>query len=192
MSVKMIDRKIATFITNRDKLKVMAHEIAMMIFDHALEHSDATRAIKLASALPNSWQPQMEAWFKAFSPIRVVIKNGKSELSAEYKKAAKANKPEFWDRESALQTPFYELLDEPVVGKVYDFKALVALVQGLSKSIAKKIEDGKVPEEDIASAKTIAATIDGLNFERVKAEAGEPVNNQDGEIEQAAPLQQVA
>ncbi len=194
-TIKQIKAKIATFTTNLGKLKASAHEIGMMIFDHAQEHGDASMALHLVAALPNSWQPQMEAWFKAFSPIRVILKNKKSELSAEYKKAAKANQPEFWDREAALGTPFYELLDEPVVGKVYDFAALVALVAGLSKSIAKKIEDGKVPEEDIASAKTIAATIEGLNFSRVKAAVETDVgNDQDGqiEVEQAAPLQQVA
>ena len=87
-SNKIIDRKIATFITNRDKLKNLGHEIAMMIFDHANEHGDCTRAIKLAKALPNSWQPQMEAWFKAFSPIRVVIKNDKCEFDPAFKKSA--------------------------------------------------------------------------------------------------------
>lgn len=58
MSLKIIDRKIGTFIMNRDKLKTLGHEIALMIFDHAQAHGDCTRAIRLAAALPNSWQPQ--------------------------------------------------------------------------------------------------------------------------------------
>ena len=169
MSVKNIDKKIATFTSNVGKLKSLGHEIAMMIFDHALAHGDCTRAIKLASAMPNSWQPQIEAWFKAFSPIRVVIKNNKCELDPAYKKATDANKADFWDRDSALATPFYLLQDEAEVkSKTYDFAALVAMVQNLSKSINKKIEEGKVPEADIASAKAIAATVASLNLQRVR------------------------
>ena len=174
-SNKIIDRKIASFITSRDKLKNLGHDIAMLIFDHAAEHGDCTRAIKLAVALPNSWQPQMEAWFKAFSPIRVVIKNGKCEFSAEFKKAANANKPEFWDREAALATPFYDVLEEPKVDKIYDFAALVKMVERIAAQIEKKVEEGKVPAEDVESAKAIARTVAGLSFQRVK-----PANDAEG------------
>lgn len=185
MSVKNIDKKIATFTSNVGKLKSLGHEIAMMIFDHALAHGDCTRAIKLASAMPNSWQPQIEAWFKAFSPIRVVIKNNKCELDPAYKKATDANKADFWDRDSANATPFYLLQDEAEVKtKTYDFAALVAMVQNLSKSINKKIEEGKVPEDDIASAKAIAATVASLNLQRVRAPAVQQDNAPEGE---AAP-----
>lgn len=185
-STKIIDKRIATFTTNVGKLKAQAHEIAVMIFDHALAHGDCTRAIKLAKALPNSWQLQMEAWFKAFSPIRVIIKNDKCEFDPAYKKATAENKPSFWDRESALNTPFNELSDEAEVKtKVYDFAALVAMVQGLSKSIEKKIEKGTVPEEDIASAKAIAQVVAGLNFQRVRAEAETSKDNtQDNSADQ--------
>lgn len=183
-SNKIIDRKIASFITSRDKLKVMGHTIAMLIFDHAAEHGDCTRAIKLATALPNSWQPQMEAWFKAFSPIRVVIKNGKCEFAADFKKAA--NKADYWDRESALATPFYEVLEEPKVDKVYDFVALVKMVERLSGLIEKKVEEGKVPVEDIESAKAIARTVAGLSFSRVKA------NDDEGAGEDTVKLAAVA
>lgn len=174
-SNKIIDRKIASFVTNRDKLKNMGHDIAMLIFDHAMEHGDCTRAIKLAVALPNSWQPQMEAWFKAFSPIRVVIKNGKCEFSAEFKKASAANKPEFWDRESAVATPFFDVMEEPKVDKVLDFAALVKMVERIAAQIEKKVEEGKVAPEDVDSAKAIARTVAGLSFQRVK-----PANDAEG------------
>ena len=165
---KIIDRKIASFITRRDKLKNLGHEIAMMIFDHANEHGDCTRAIKLAAALPNSWQPQMEAWFKAFSPIRVVLKNNKCEFDPAYKKATADNKPGFWDRENALATPFFDLMEEPKMDKIYDFAALVKMVERLAGQIKKKVEEGKVPAEDVESAKLIARTVSGLSFNRVK------------------------
>lgn len=167
LSNKIIDRKIATFVTNRDKLKNLGHEIAMMVFDHANEHGDCTRAIKLAKALPNSWQPQMEAWFKAFSPIRVIIKNDKCEFDPAFKKATAENKAGFWDRETALATPFFDLMEEPKVDKVLDFAALVALVHRVVKQIEKKVEEGKVAPEDVESAKSIARTVSGLSFQRV-------------------------
>jgi hypothetical protein len=166
---KMIDRGIASFITNRDKLKAQAHKLALMIFDHANAHSDCTRAIKLAAALPNSWQPQMCAWFLAFTPIRVVLKNGKCELAPAYKKAAKENRVEFWNREAAEATPFYELTEEPKADKVYDFATLVALVTRLGKQIETKIEEGKVPTEDVESAREIASKVKKLSFRRVAA-----------------------
>jgi len=172
-SNKIIDRKIASFVTNRDKLKQMGHEIAMMIFDHAFEHGDCTRAIKLAAALPNSWQPQMEAWFKSFSPIRVVIKNGKCEFSPEYKRAEKANKADFWNREAAKETPFFDVMDEPKADKTYDFAALVKMVERIASQIEKKVEEGKVAPEDVESAKAIARTVSGLSFQRVAANDGE-------------------
>lgn len=175
-SNKIIDRKIASFITSRDKLKNLGHDIAMLIFDHAMEHGDCTRAIKLAVALPNSWQPQMEAWFKAFSPIRVVIKNDKCEFDPAFKKATSENKAGFWDRESALATPFFDLMEEPKVDKVLDFAALVALVQRVGKQIEKKVEEGKVAPEDVESAKSIARTVSGLSFNRVL-----PVSANDGQ-----------
>ena len=181
MSLKIIDRKIATFTTNREKLKKLGHEIAMLIFDHAHEHGDCTRAIRLAKALPNSWQPQMEAWFKAFSPVRVVIKNDKCEFDPAFKKAAKENKDGFWDRETAEATPFFEVMEEPAVSKPLDFAALVALVQRLGKTIEKRIDDGKIVEEDVESAKAIAKTVSSLSFTRVPAVKQEPHVNDESE-----------
>ncbi len=188
-STKIIDKKIATFTTNLSKIKQNGHEIAMLIFDHAHEHSDCTRAIKLASAMPNSWQPQIEAWFKAFSPIRVVMKNGKCELSPEYKKATAENKADFWDRESALATPFYEIMEEPKVDKEYDFAALVEMVARIAKQIDKKIEEGKVKPEDKLSAEAISTQIKALNFKRVVDNAAPVAPEQNGDVEAPDDLQ---
>ena len=169
-TLKMIDKKIAVFTTNRDKLKSLGHEIAMLIFDHAMAHGDCTRAIKLAVQMPNSWQPQLVAWFKAFSPIRVVVNNNKCELSPEYKKAADANKADFWDREAASSTPFYDLTQEPKAEKVYTFAELVKLVERLAPAIEKKIKNGDVPEWDIPSARAMVTKLESLHFEKVTPE----------------------
>lgn len=178
-STKQIDKKIATFTTNVGKLKNLGHEIAMMIFDHAMAHSDCTRAIKLASAMPNSWQPQIEAWFKAFSPIVVILKNNKCELSPGYKKANPENKAEYWDREGAMNTPFFDIMEEPKADKVYDFEMLLKMVERLSGQIEKKIEEGKVKPEDVLSAQAIATAVKGLKVQRVKAEADNDADKAD-------------
>lgn len=191
-SNKIIDRKIATFTTNRDKLKNLGHEIAMMIFDHANEHGDCTRAIKLAKALPNSWQPQMEAWFKAFSPIRVVIQNNKCGFDPAFKKATSENKAGFWDREEALATPFFDLMEEPKVGQVLDFADLVALVQRVGKQIKKKIEDGQVADEDVLSAQAIVRTVSTLSFRRIANDVTPQRDSEKGEEVYTPTLSAVA
>jgi hypothetical protein len=175
-SSKQIDKMIASFTMNRQKLLVQAHTIAMVIVNHAHEHNDCTRAIKLVRALPNSWQNQMVGWFKAFTPIIVVDKNDKCELSVAYKAATAENKPAFWDISAAQETPFNELSPEDRAAPVMDFAALVRLVQSLAGRIEKSIEKGTVPAEDIESAKSIARTVSGLSFQRVK-----PANDTSGE-----------
>jgi len=182
MSTKIIDKKISSFITNQGKLKALGHEIALMIFDHAYEHSDCTRAIKLCKAMPNSWQPQLVAWFKAFSPVIVVVKNDKCELSAAFKAATAPNKPSFWDRVAASETPFFDLTEEPTLDKEYDLAALLKMVERLSAVITKKIDDGKVKVEDIETARSLATAIAGVKVQRVRANEmiATPANTDEG------------
>lgn len=188
---KMIDGEIATFTTNRNVLRDHAVKIAMMIFLHAAPKEvstdadgtgDCTRAVKLVRAMPNSWGGQMIDWFKAFTPIRIKLSDkgtDKCEYDPAYKKLSPAEKKaqafDWWQIVEANATPFYEVRPEEPAQKDYDFKALVEMVARLSKTIDKKIEDGKVPEADIMSAKAISAAVAGLKFERVKDKA--PAND---------------
>lgn len=178
-TLKSIDKRIATFTTNRDKLRNDAHEIAMLILNHAAPVAagpnaqgtgDCTRALRLCEAMPKSWAEQMVAWFKKFSPIRVVVKNGKCEYAPDYKKLDADQKVNGWNLEGAAALPFWEATEEPDAKPILDFAALVKMVEGLSKRIAKKVEDGEVKPEDMASAKAIADKIGGLKLTRVKAE----------------------
>lgn len=179
-SVKKIDTAIASFVINRDKLKVQAHTIAMMVFMHAAPAAvsedcggtgDCTRAIKIVEALPKSWASQMTEWFKAFSPIRVVAKNGKCEYDPKYKTLTPEEKVLWWKISEANETPFYDFVEPEAADKVLDFAALVLMVQRLSKQIEKKVEEGKVAPEDIESAHAIARAVSGLDLKRVKASA---------------------
>lgn len=179
ITLKQIDAEISTFVTSRKALQTHAHNIAMMILRHAapaevsddcVGSGDCTRALKLVAQMPKSWAAQMETWFKAFSPIRVVSKNNKCEFDPAYKKLAKDSKIEHWNLEEAAQTPFFELTDEPEVGgKILDFAALLKLIEQQASRIKKNVEEGKVREEDVPSALAMAEKLAKIKFSRVPA-----------------------
>lgn len=185
MSLKIIDQKIATFTANAEKVNLLCHEIGMMILRHAQEHGDCTRAQKLVMAMPASMRRTMLiAWFSAYSPIV-------TKVSGEW--TAKMHKPDTklfvpFDIEAADANPFYKMAEE-TPEKVFDFEAILKMVERLAKQIDKRIEDGKVPEEDIESAKAASRAISGLHLERIKAEAKnddkpeKPAKPVDGNVE---------
>lgn len=176
-ALKAIDAKIATFRVNRDKLKKLGHEIAVLIMSHANTHGDCTRALKLAGEFPKSWQPQIAAWFKAFSPIRVVVVNGKCEYDPAYKKLSPKDKLDWWKLDEAEATPFWEVLKEPEAAKVMDFEALMKLVKHLGSKIEKQINEGNVKPEDTESAKALVIQLEGLKVERVKVNPASNAND---------------
>lgn len=157
MTLKKIDSNIKRVVTNGQKLNVLIHETAVMIASHAKEHGDCTRALTLVKAMPASMRRTMLVlWFNTFTPIRVVEKNDKvGMLKAEDKGFTP------FDIEAGTAKPFYELAEKNPE-KEYDFAALVALVERLGKSIEKKVEDGKVPANDVGKAKDMAAKVKAL------------------------------
>lgn len=182
MSLKVIDRQIKTIVTNAAKLNVLIHETAVLIAEHAKEHGDCTRALSLVKAMPASMRRTMLVlWFDTYTPIRVVDKNDKVGM---LKPEQKGYTP--FDIEGGKETPFYELAEQNPEAGILDFDKLVALVGRLGKQIEKRIEEGKVAEADVESAKAIARTVSGLRFERVKVE--EAANEQ----EEGANLKAVA
>lgn len=186
MSLKVIDRNIKSVATNASKLNLLIHNTGILILEHAKEHGDCTRALSLVKAMPASMRKTMLVlWFSTYSPIRVMEKNDKVGM---LKDTAKGYTP--FDIEAARETAFFDLAEQNPE-KTYDFKALVALVERLGKTIEKKIEDGKVPEEDKASAEAIAAQIKSLNFKRVVAEQPAPVEEQDNAVEDDLQLRAV-
>lgn len=184
MSLKIIDRKIKTIVTNAAKLNVLIHETALLIAEHAKEHGDCTRALTLVKAMPASMRRTMLVlWFDTYTPIRVVDKNDKVGM---LKPEQKGYTP--FDLEAGAATPFHELAEQNPEAGILDFDKLVALVGRLGKQIEKRIEDGKVAEADIESAKAIARTVSGLKFERVAIV--EPANEED-ETDEGANLKVV-
>lgn len=178
-SLKLIDAEIATFTTDRNKLRDHAQQIGLMIFRHAAPKAvsedcsgtgDCTRAIKLVEALPTSWGEQMIAWFHSFTPIRVSLKNKKCEYAKEYKDLSPAEKKEqvlaWWKLTLATETPFHEASEERAI-REYDDNAIVEMVRRLAKTIEKKAKDGKV--KNVAFADSVVAILSALKFEPVAA-----------------------
>ena len=188
ITLAMIDEKIGTFTTNRKALQGLGHEILMLIFRHAapkevsedcMGSGDCTRAIKLIKQMPKSWQVQAVNWFKAFTPVRVVVKNDKCEFDPAYKKLTKEEKLTWWKLEEANTTPFYELDEPDVKDNTLGFEALLKMVEGMAKRIEKRIEEGEVKEEDILTAKDVAARLKGFKIKRVKPK---PANSDDAGV----------
>ena len=177
ITLAMIDEKIGTFTTNRKALQSLGHEILMLIFRHAapkevsedcMGSGDCTRAIKLIKQMPKSWQVQAVNWFKAFTPVRVVVKNDKCEFDPAYKRLTKEEKLTWWKLEEANITPFYESDEPDPKDNTLDFEALLKMVEGMAKRIEKRVEAGEVKEEDILTAKDVAARLKGFKVKRVK------------------------
>lgn len=192
ITLKKIDTEIAAFTTNRDKLRDQAHAIAMLIFLHAAPKEvgpdcqgtgDCTRAIKLAKAMPKSWGEQMVQWFRAYTPIRIVIANEKCEFDPKYKRLTdKADKLDWWKLEDANSTPFHEASEEPDVKvNILELADLIKLTSQLSARIQKIIDDEDdrrvVKPEDKEAGLSLVRQLNAIKVERVKTETIAVANN---------------
>lgn len=161
-NLKAIDKNIKTVVTTAAKLNGLIHTTAVMVAEHAQEHGDCTRALALVKAMPASMRKTMLVlWFHTFTPIRVREANDKVGM---LKATDKGFTP--FNIEEGKATPFH-LLAEQNPEKSYSFDELVKLVARLGASIDKKITEGKVPGEDVESARAISKAITGLKFARV-------------------------
>lgn len=164
MSLKIIDKNLRTITTNAAKLNGLIHETAVLIAEHAQEHGDCTRALKLAKAMPASMRRSMLVkWFETYTPIRVRISNDRVGLLA---KDAKGYTP--FDIEAGKANPFYELAERNPE-REYTFEDLAKQVERLAATIERRIESGRVPKADIPSAQAIVTKVRGLKFARVRA-----------------------
>lgn len=196
ITLKKIDTKIATFSTNRAKLQTLGHEIAMMVFMHAAPKAvsddcsgtgDCTRALKLAKQMPKSWQTQLENWFKAYSPIRLVTKNDKCEYDPKYKGEADADvKLAFWKMAEANETPFFELDEPESASEPMTLEQILAMIPALAKRIESKADKGEVVADALPQARAIAKALSGLSFASLNAKAKEGADNANDDAMAAA------
>jgi hypothetical protein len=199
ITLKKIDSKIATFSTNRAKLQTLGHEIAMLVFMHAAPKAvsddcsgtgDCTRALKLSKQMPKSWQTQLENWFKAYTPIRLVTKNDKCEYDSKYKGEADADvKLAFWKMAEANETPFYELDEPESASDPMTLEQILAMIPALAKRIESKADKGEVVADALPQARAIAKALSGLNFASLNAKSKDAAPAND---EQAAAKQEAA
>jgi hypothetical protein len=178
-SLKNIDKAIARFATSAAAVNTMAHEVAMMIVMHAAPVSvggtgsgDCTRAVKLVRAMPASFRrTNMIDWFTKNTPIRVKLSDGgdRCEYDPAYKKLSDEEKALRWNIENANVEPWYEISENTPEEKPFDFAAMLKFVEGLSKRVEKNIDQGKVPEQDLSTAKALVEKLAKVRVTRVSA-----------------------
>lgn len=183
-----IDAALASFTTNRDKLRDQAHAIAMMIFYHAAPKEvsddcngtgDCTRAPKLIEVMPRGWADLMRTWFHTFTPIRISTDGKTVGYDKKYAKLSADKKLDWWKLEEANTTRFDLLAEDRGQGvRILDFDTMVKMVGQLANRIENKVKEDEVKPEDVLTAKAIASALSGLKFERVKASDVE--TNDDG------------
>lgn len=176
ITLAKIDAEIGTFTTNRETLKNLGHTIAMMIFMHAAPKEisddcngtgDCTRALTLHDELPKSWAPQFKTWLGLYTPIRLNSSAGNVGYDPKYKKLSAEEKLSWWKLEEANTNPFWTT-EEEREPKAFDFKAMKKMIERLPDQIAKKIEKGLVPADDLASAMALIDKLEGFTVTRVK------------------------
>lgn len=174
-----------SIVTQTDKVNKYIHETALMIFDHAKETGDCRELHNFYTALPHSHRrEQVLLWFATFSPIGYNKSTGLTGFIPAYKKATDEEKEAMWQRDAADAAPWYELAKQNPETPVLGFDELVAMVKRISKQIEKRVEEGKVREEDIPSAHAIADQVSKLSFKRVKIET--PANETEAAPEKEA------
>lgn len=187
-TLKQIDANIVLVRTNSTALNELIQTTALDILAHAKEHKDCSRAQHLVNAMPRSFRRSiLIEWFATFSPI--VVKDSDDWNSKMHKPDSKLYRP--FDISGAAAKPWYEMAEDKPE-KVYDFAALVKMVERLSGVIAKKIENGKVPEKDVASAEAIVAKLETLSFARVEAPKEEKGDDDSTAPNNVAKLAEVA
>lgn len=178
-TLKNIDKAIAKFATTAAAVNVMAHNIAMMIFNHAAPEAvgpdcqgtgDCTRAVRLVRAMPASFRRSMMIeWFRDNTPIRIKLSDSgdKCEYDPAYKKLSTEDKVKAWNLENANTIPFYEIAERTPEEKPFDFAAMLKFVEATAKRVEGMIEKGRVPEADVPTAKALVEKLAKVRVTRV-------------------------
>ena len=130
------------------QLDLDIHLAACSCLDHAEKHGDVTLATKLIEAMPKSGRGKaLVSWFTTYGKLAFKKDNTFSLDKGKSKK---------WDVETAIATPFWELIPEPDV-KELTIEALIGFVKSkIEKATdADKLEKGftvKKFETDLKAA----------------------------------------
>ena len=160
-------KRFSHITTSRDKALAYIHETAMMILEHAKAHGDCSTAQGLVMSLPERGpqRADMVRWFRTFSPI--ATKNSDKFNSCLRDEGDKLFND--WDVETAKANPFHTLGKEDKEPAEFDLGAMRKAVESLAKRIDKAIEDGRVPEDDMATALAFADKVKAFKVDPVIA-----------------------
>jgi hypothetical protein len=137
---KQIETQIKTVKTNGTKIDALIHETAVQCLAHAEAHGDVRLATRLIEAMPKSGRAEaLKFWFSEFGPLVWV---SQKETGKQFKMDQSDTKIPF-NIEGAIETPFWDLVPEPVVSKMSLEKLKKTIKQALDKA-AKKAETGEV------------------------------------------------
>jgi hypothetical protein len=182
--LKTIDTKIALVRKNGDEFNTLIHDTAMMILIHAKEHGDCSRAQHLVMAMPASMRrTSLIVWFSDYSPI--VVKNAEDWNARMQKPETATGKPnplyKPFNIETAENDPWYKHAERNREANFVPlkFEDMVQQVQQFAGRIIKQIDDGKVADDDLESAKALARTLEDLHFTKVKKDAENASTNDD-------------
>lgn len=158
-----MDKRFAQIALIGSKLNDYVHATGLMIIEHAMQHQDCRLALPLVKAMPASMRRTMLiAWFAKYTPI--VVKLGDSEAVGFTSKYLKLKgddaKRACWNIDGAKDEPFHMLAESTPEEKELSLADLIKMVQGLSKRISGKLDEGKIAANDTAKARRLIAVID--------------------------------
>lgn len=153
------------------KINKYIHETGILILKHAFEHKDCSTAQGLVNAMPQSARKlALINWFAKFSPI--VVKDDDKWTSRMHKEGSKLFVP--FDIEGAEANPWFTIAEEMGAEKPpVDLAGMVAWLETQAKSWEKKAESGKVTDDDVIMATTLAAKLRAIKLVKPVAEVGE-------------------
>lgn len=180
-NAQMADR-FRKITADYNTINLYIHETGMMILRHSMEHGDCSTAQGLINAMPQSARKAaLIKWFSVYSPI--VVKDSDKWVAKMHKEGSKLYVP--FNIEEAEANPWFSVAEGMGAEKSYDFAELLKMVERLASSIEKKIEDGKVPPEDMERATLLSGALKRVNVPAVsfKGEIGikKADNTQEGE-----------
>ena len=146
-TLKQIDANIKSIQNRYETVREKVQETALAIIEHAKDHGDCTRAVKLCRALPARERNSLIGWFSLYSPIGVRMGKTTKEDNCRFIKedskrynifnldGAKANK--WYDdpaNENAAPKPLNTLDDF--------FKSMYANLDRVQKQMDEKFIEG--------------------------------------------------
>lgn len=141
-----IDARIKVVATNATKLNDYAHETAVAIVEHAKEHGDCTRSLKLVNDLPKSHRRGLLVLWFARCGIRVDVTKGTTTL---YKDGSKMFAGPTFNLDWARITPFFAMPEAEKEQLDLTAGDVVDMINKLVKRLSTKLEEGKVAANDV-------------------------------------------